>query len=495
MKHFLSPRSWMLRSSVMAWPGGPFRIFLPILVVLLWIPALTAAPDTTPSPPPAPVSDPAPPSPVVPPSDTMAEEVAPVSLSMEEAVEEGSRRNLTILAGRYNIDMARADQLQASFRRNPYFSAQASLNPFGGSWTADSSGGPRQIDLSLAVPLDTSGKRSALMDVTRTQTAISEAMFADLLRQTSRDIRLACVELMLADQYVRLNDERETSLRRLVTTIENRIGAPGLQPLLFSRAKLAAENAANEAQIQRQRLREARRDLGRLIGLEKDRAVHLTSGLRQFEFEPMKPADELIAEAYDHRPDLVAAQLGLKLAKSRRDYAEANVWDDLSLLLGLTYQGGVAAGALDPYLATNDPFYLAQRSGLKGARSFDFGVTIPIPVANRNQGEIQKADLFREQAGLFIRDTKIGIDREIRSDRERLTLYERQIRTYESGQLQRATQVREVQQRIFGTGGSNLLEYFDAMEAYHETLSAYYDAVAGYRRARIALESAKGVMR
>lgn len=52
--------------------------------------------------------------------------------------------------------------------------------------------------------------------------------------------------------------------------------------------------------------------------------------------------------------------------------------------------------------------------------------------------------------------------------------------------------MRDSQQTLFGTGGSALLDYFDAVNAYQSTLSSYYDVVAEYRRGLARMNAAVG---
>src|SRR5208337_2821319 len=111
---------------------------------------------------------------------------------------------------------------------------------------------------------------------------------------------------------------------------------------------------------------------------------------------------------------------------------------------------------------------------------------------NRNQGNIQKAMVSRNQAEKQIEALTLSIRQEIAADCDQLKLNESLIRDYEESQLENARMVRDSQQTLFGTGGSALLDYFDAVNAYQTTLSAYYDVVAEYRRGLARLNAAVG---
>src|SRR4029077_15119242 len=87
------------------------------------------------------------------------------------------------------------------------------------------------------------------------------------------------------------------------------------------------------------------------------------------------PTDELIQIAQAFRPDIAAFRLGVKSAEANVRLQLANRFTDVYVL----YQ---------PYtLQDNSPY------GLKSPTSWALGVTVPLPVYNRNQGGIARAKM------------------------------------------------------------------------------------------------------
>ena len=88
---------------------------------------------------------------------------------------------------------------------------------------------------------------------------------------------------------------------------------------------------------------------------------------------PPPPGEELVRIALDNRPDLVAARLGIRLAEADVRLARAERFQDVYVLA-------------QPYTFQNNaPF------DTKSAHSWALGVTVPLPIYNRNQGNIQRA--------------------------------------------------------------------------------------------------------
>jgi cobalt-zinc-cadmium efflux system outer membrane protein len=209
--------------------------------------------------------------------------------------------------------------------------------------------------------------------------------------------------------------------------------------------------------------------------------VDVSSKLRDIKLIALPSQHELEEKALATRPDLEALRLASHKGDLDGELAHAQVWDNFNVTLGMSRQMGSSANP-------NDPNSAAQ----PGAYSWNAGVTIPLPVFNRNQGNIQKALVSRNQADKQTESLTLSIRQEITSDCDQLKLNEGLIRDYEENQLANARHVRDSQQTLFGTGGSALLDYFDAVNAYQSTLSSYYDVVAEYRRGLARINAAVG---
>ena len=89
---------------------------------------------------------------------------------------------------------------------------------------------------------------------------------------------------------------------------------------------------------------------------------------------PPPPIDWLVQQARECRPDLAAFRIGVLRARAEVNLAKANRIDDLFLL----YQPFTAQRRLSP--------------GERTSYSWALGVTVPLPVFNRNQGNIARAN-------------------------------------------------------------------------------------------------------
>ena len=405
------------------------------------------------------------------------------AMTIEQAMSEGLKSNLDLLAAKYGVPMAEADETTAGLWANPSILLDTVFQPLNQSnWNQTNAGGPRQYDMIFSYPLDLSGKRSKGEKSAHEAVGIAKASYEDAVRLKIQDILLAYIEVVTQEHQLSLVREKEGSLKNLVTMTENRVGSGGRLPLLLMRAQLAWDQAKLDTRQREISMRSALVQLSTLLGRNPSQPViSAQTKLRDFKLAEVPAKEKLIADALDTRPDLQVLKLTLTKSDSDAELARAQAWDNFIVTAGFSHQGPNDANPHDP-----------TSTSQAGAYSWNAGVTIPLPVLNRNQGNVQKALLTKEQSQRQIDSKVLSIRQDIEGLTDQLTLGRSLIEDYENSQLKKARQVRDSQQRLFGTGNSALLDYLDAMSAYQGTVSAYYDAVAEYRRNWVRLSASIG---
>jgi cobalt-zinc-cadmium efflux system outer membrane protein len=417
----------------------------------------------------------------------MAESVAPVSvsapaLSLDQAVDESVHHNLDLLAAQYSVPLARADELTAGLWENPALLADTAFEPFASNWNQTNAGGPRQFDVGLSVPLDLSGKHGAAVESAKAATRLAELGLLDTVRQKVLQVRQGYIDVVTKQNQVSLAVEKMEGYEKLVHIIENRIGQKPVRPLLLVRAELARDQARLDLRQRQADLSSAKTMLAILLGrAPSEDAFQAVTQLRDFSLEGIPEKESVETQALESRPDLLALEQAVAKADLDRRLATDQIWDDFNVSFSLSSQGPVDANP-------NLPGSTAVPAGY----SWDGAVTIPMPVFNRNQGNINKADLTKAQTQKEVESLTLSIRQEIGDELERLKIDHDLILDYESSQIKNARQVRDSQQTLFGTGYIALLDYFDAMEAYDGVLSSYYDTLGDYRKTAAQLNASVG---
>lgn len=397
--------------------------------------------------------------------------ISSTGLTYEQAVAEGMARNLDLLAARYNVPMAEADALTAGLWNNPTLLADTIFEPFGKNWNQTTAGGPRQFDLGVQYPFDLSGKIPAARRSARKAVDIAQAAFQDASRQKLRDIRLAYIDVLTFRHQLDLAKEKEDNLQQLLNVIEKRIGGGTRLPLARLRAQLARDQAVLDRRQREVTMRSAQTALSVILGRTQSAVVEPVTPLRGFAMPEPPSYVSLVASALANRPDLQALRMALDKAKLDRDAAVAQRWDNVTVGASFSTQGPIDANPDDP-----------TSKRIPRGNSWDANIGIPLPIFNRNQGNIKKADLTAEQTRKQIAALELATRQEIAGIYDQLNLNRGLIIDYEARQLENARKVRDEQQKLVGMGSTALLDYFDAVGAYAAAVSAYYDAVGEYRR-------------
>ena len=413
------------------------------------------------------------------PFEPAASSLSSPGLTYQQAVEEGMQHNLDLLAAKYSIPMAEADELTAGLWNNPSLLADTIFEPFGKNWNQTSAGGPRQFDLGLSYPFDVSGKIRSAWRSAQKATDVAKAAFQDALRQKLRDIRLAYIDVLTFRQQLDLAREKQESLEQLLVIIENRIGASSRLPLMRLRAQLARDQAVLDRRQREVMMRASQTNLAVILGRSQPSTVEPTSPLRDFQMPEPPSIDSLIAAALENRPDLQTLRLALEKARLDRNLALAQKWDNFTINANFSTQGPTDQNPNDP-----------TSKRIARGNSWDAGISIPLPIFNRNQGNIRKAALTAEQIQKQIASLELATRQEIAGIYDQLLLNRGLIVEYETRQLANAHKVRDEQQKLVGMGSTALLDYFDAVGAYSAAVSAYYDAVGEYRRNAARLNAA-----
>jgi cobalt-zinc-cadmium efflux system outer membrane protein len=404
------------------------------------------------------------------------EEEAPEGLTLEQAIDITLQRSLDLRAKFAEIPMARADILQASLRANPVFYQDGQLLQYGrGEFSRARPGGPQQFDTNVTYPLDVSFKRLARTRVAARAEKVLEAQYQDVVRNRIDDVYGAYVTALGARQTVRYAEESVKGLGRLME-LTRQLFQRGQVPLadldLVENKLRIAGLGLRDA---RASYRSARLDLGSLMNMTVQEATEMKLRGRIAVESPSPPSlDELRRIALADRPDLAAYRLGVSRAQADVRLARANAYSDVYLLW-------------QPYtFQDNSPY------GLKSATSWALGVTVPLPIYNRNQGGISRARVNVDQSRLQLAD----------AERQVLVDVEKAAQEYETSRglveelrdqvLPDAREVRDAAFRLWTGGETSLLNFLQAQLDYNDIVKQYLDTAVRHRQSMLSLNTTIG---
>ncbi|QEH34609.1 Cobalt-zinc-cadmium resistance protein CzcC precursor [Aquisphaera giovannonii] len=399
----------------------------------------------------------------------------PDGVTLEQAIGVTLQRSLDLRSKFYEIPQARADVLQAGLRANPVFYADAQLVPYG-QFNRSVPGGPTQYDINVTHPVDVSRKRRARVEVATRAERVLEAQYQEALRQRIDDVYDAFVLGTLASrQTVRYARQSTQGLARLATKTEELYRGGSVSLGDFNRVKIQLRTARLGLVDAEAAYRKAKLELGSLMNLSPEEIAALEiKGSIEDTSPPPPPAEELKRIALEARPDVVSYRLGVRRAEADVALARANRLSDIFVL----YQ---------PYTYQNNtPF------GLKSATSWALGVTAPLPVYNRNQGAIRRAELNVDQTRIELSDLErqVGIDVEKAVAEYEVT--RREVQELRAEVIPEATQIRDEMFRLYTSGEKSAGDFIGAQLEFNQVAKQYLDTAIRHRRSMLNLNTVTG---
>jgi cobalt-zinc-cadmium efflux system outer membrane protein len=392
-------------------------------------------------------------------------------LTLDAAIERLLRTNLDLRAKAVEIPKAQADILTASLRANPLLYTDTQFIPYG-QFTADRPGGPTQYDLNITYPLDLSHKRRARTLVACQAKRVLEAQYQDAVRLAIDALATAFADVLAARETVRYAQASVAGLGQVLQVTRALEGGGAKIPADVRRIKVQVDTAELGRLEAEEALGDARRSLAVLLVLRPAEAesLEVRGTIRDVGPAP-PPVETLIPLALAGRPDLVAFRLGVHRARADVQLARANRFEDVFLL----YQP-----------------YTFQASAPRGSTAWAIGLTVPLPLYDRNQGNIRRARLGVTQTQLQLADLERRAIADVQRAARAYQVTRTAVRRFESDILLDAREGRDTSLRLYTAGEADLIEYLDAQRQYNEVVREYRDVLVRHRRSMAQINTAVG---
>jgi len=274
----------------------------------------------------------------------------PDGISLAEAIEQMIHCNPNIASARSEIEQARADIITAGLRANPQFFTDMQQIPYRVL-------GPNQVDVNVAYPMDVSGKRRARIKSAMCVLRSIEWRYRDFVRIQIDNLYTVFIDALAARQ----------------TLIEFESGAPPPSVRLD-------ETQASPVDEAKSTLRDKRLSLAVLLSLDDPNTIKI-KGLVYDPRTYNRSKDD------DDPESLETLQVLKRIAWENRPDLNAKRWD---LQRAMADVAAIRAGRLDDVTFLAQPFTYA--TSIPKSYGWAVGITIPMPLYNRQQGNLAKAE-------------------------------------------------------------------------------------------------------
>ncbi len=406
---------------------------------------------------------------------TSAEYVSSDGLTVEKLIALGATRQADLLAARQKLAIAEGKLQQARFRPNPTLNTEFGSPKFlGGEFENDLSVGVTQV-------FETGDKRNRRVAVAELEREQIRAEIFGLERRLTVEIRTAYTNSLSAARQLDVLEKLIAANLEIVRVTEARLKEGDVAPLDVNLVKVEADRLRIQAIQAKNELETSLLQLKTLIGAELEETIGLAP---QTDRPPRLDLglSELTELALKDRPDLQAARLGEQLANARIDLAKANAIPNIA--------GSVRYSRNKQII--DFPSRLGSGSFPNTDNSLTFGVSVDLPVFNRNQGEIASATGEKIQAARqreFLeatvkRDVAIAY-RKYKAAAETLVIYATQI-------LPRSEENLKTVRAAYGFGEFSIFEVVNEQRRLTENVTGYNQSLRDYYNALNELETALG---
>lgn len=373
------------------------------------------------------------------------------SLSLPEALARALDDNPLLRTLRWDVEAAAGRLRQAGLRPNP--EASFEIENFAGTLPGFSES---EMTLSIGQLFELGGKRGARLRAARSGAGLVRSDFDQARLEVASLVIRRYFEMLAAQEGVALADENIAIADEIRTSIGRRVEAGALPPAERTRAGIEFENALLGREMAEQGLSLGRIRLASLWG--ETRPPAFRAGIDDT-LAPAVPGLDSLVKEMGEAPRVTRSRRELVARESQLDLARSGRLPDLELEAG----------------------YRNLRES--GDGTFVAGVTLPLPLFHRNQGEIGEARALVSRAEADMRREEIELSRQLSEVHTALTLAGRRAESLRNRIVPGAEQAWQEIRTGYERGRFSYVDLLEARRAWTEARRQEVEATLHYHLA------------
>jgi outer membrane protein, heavy metal efflux system len=393
-------------------------------------------------------------------------------LTADKAVAYALAHNAELEAARKEIDAAKAIVKQARLRANPMLDIEGKRQV--------PPGRDNTIMAGVTLPLELNGRVPTRIAVAEREVELREREFANRERILAGEIRMKFGEALAQALKLSFTDQLVEANQRSFNLIAARVVEGATPPLEQNMALVELNRLKSMRETSEGKVEVAMLELRNLLGISPEQPLRLRGDFDHLIDQLPAIADETVRALRD-RPDLQAFRANENLAAARIEQARAEGRWDASVTAGYERmhagfpQFGVDDhGALQP-IESN--FHYLK-----------LGVSIVLPVRNKNQGAIEAAVAQSDAAKSRREFAELTVRREVAVA---YAQYERAVKAEEIfrvGARDPAQANLDVVRQTYELGSKTLLDYIAEQRRFIELENDFIDAQLAVYNARVEIQ-------
>ena len=397
----------------------------------------------------------------------------PPRLTLAEALALSRERNPRLIELRALADAAEADRLSASRRPNPAFSFDAEGYPL---FTSDrpSFWNGQELTFRMDQELELAGRRKLRTTASATAAEVAQLDIEAAARTVELEVKKTYLAAVLAQEDLAVAKTSLAEIDRVIELNQTRLTLGDVSGAELRRVKVERLRFVDDVFSAELALKDAKSALLALLGASTlNQQIELPESLSGAGATilgiglPAGGTEALTVEALGRRPDVSAA---------RRDVTRADT-----------------ETRLQRALRTPNPTVGGGYRRDLGVNAVVFGMTVPLPVFNQNQGAIARAEAEHRAAAARLTQVETTARLDIQQAVNAVEANQARVEYIEREHFKNARESRDLTLASYRLGSADLIDFLDAQRAFRDTQRIYNRALYEQRISRFALAAALGL--
>lgn len=379
-----------------------------------------------------------------------------VGLTLEELEQKALTSNPSVRRLAALVNAARGNALQVGLRPNPSVGYEGQQLGSGGL--------AEQHGVLFSQEIVRGGKLRLNRAVADRERMRIEQEYAAQEQRVLTDVRIAFYQVLLAQRQIELTENLIRISKEGSQTADQLFQAKEVGRTDILQSQLETETALILAENARNRRNSAWQSLAAIVGepglLPQPLAGDAAGPPKEFTFE------ESLARLLQLSPEIAAAVMGVERARLALERARVEP------VANVNVQGLVNW----------------QDNGIGGKPDGGVAVSVPIPIFNRNQGGIARAEHELIAARQALSQIELDLQNRLAPIFEQYANARNQVDRYQKTILPAAQESLELTRKMYGAGEANYTTLLTAQRTYSQTQINYLDTVRTLRISEAEIE-------
>lgn len=367
-------------------------------------------------------------------------------LSLTKAIELALEGSPEVAAATRQWEATEGQVLQGRARPNPELAYSLE----------DARSRTRTQSWQLNLPVELGGKRAARTKAAEKSREQAQAQLNELKAALRANVAAAYFDVLTAQERLVLAKDSVALAKSSTDTVAKRVAAGKVSPVEESKARVAEAGIRVELA---QAASEQRNALSRLFALLGKIEAPFTVLEGKAENLPPVPKLADLQSLISSSPAVVLARIEVDRRKALTDLEQRKRVPDITVSAGI------------------------QRSNETQRNILLFGVSVPLPVFDRNQGNLLEALKLEDKARDELQGATVRLHSEVAQAQERLSTIAAEVQSLRQDVLPGAKSAYDAATIGFENGKFNFLEVLDAQRTYFTAKSQYLKALGEAHRA------------